>query len=447
MTTTRNDPTSSFTKHMRLNRTTKNPVRRYLEARLANVEMRESDVQAFVCLNTISARRAADASDKRWKDGRPLSPIDGLPIGAKDIIQSADFPTHLGTSHNWIQAPQINAACLQAAKDGGAILVGKLTTTAFAISGVSTATRNPHNLAHTPGGSSSGTAAAVGSGMLAAAFGTQTQGSLIRPASYCGAIGMKPTWGTLSVQGIHPVASSLDHLGLMASDIGDLQQLLSWLGIKAPGPGQAGQISPQPASPKRPKRAGLLITSGIDELSPASRSAFETAIEQAAHRGVEIVTPERHSGLKRLCLDLERVPDWSLQLIGAEMQWPYREYLTNDDMNLDQRMVHLVEQGRLMSPGTIQVLYKERLGLMSRCDDLMKDLEVLLLPAASGPAPLGLENSGSRTNLVYATFLGLPCYSLPVMQVNGLPFGLQVIGQRYRDISLGGIARWWLDNE
>ncbi|SDK43580.1 amidase [Billgrantia gudaonensis] len=447
MTTPRPCATApSFTHHLRVNRGGRHTVRDYLEDRLATLDALEPSVGAFVCHDLEAARRAADESDRRWRSGHPLSPIDGLPIGAKDIIYSADFPTRLGTPRDWSPRPLIDAACLQAIQEGGALLLGKLTTTAFAIGGVSTQTRNPHDLARTPGGSSSGAAAAVGGGMLAAAFGTQTQGSLIRPASYCGTIAMKPTWGTLSVQGVHPVAHSLDHLGLMAGDLDDLQGLLGWLSVKAPGPGQAGRLLDDTPVATPPRRIGVLLTSGTDELSDASRTAFDQALERVARQGVDVVTPTRHDGLKRLCEDLERVHRWSLQLIGLEMQWPYRQYLADNDGSIDQRMIDLIDQGSRMSVSDARTLHEQRLGLMARCDGLLEELDALVLPSASGPAPVGLASSGSRKNLVYATFLGLPCYSLPVMRVDDMPFGLQVIGQRHRDVHLGNIARWWLQH-
>jgi Asp-tRNA(Asn)/Glu-tRNA(Gln) amidotransferase A subunit family amidase len=195
--------------------------RAYLEDCLEVIDQRESVVQAFEYLNIEAARRAADEATERYRSKRTRSVLDGCPIGVKDIIETRDMPTCFGSPAFKNNHTNRDAACVQALRQAGAIMLGKTVTTEFAI-GFSGKTTNPHDAERTPGGSSSGSAAAVGAGMLPLALGTQTNGSILRPASYTGSIGYKGTFGTLPVGGIHPVALSHDHLGLFGTTVQDI---------------------------------------------------------------------------------------------------------------------------------------------------------------------------------------------------------------------------------
>lgn len=424
-------------------------IRDYLERCLDAISRYEPTVRAFVEADLVHARSLADAADARRRAGRRLSPIDGMPIGIKDIIATSNLPTRMGTRLSWQTEPAIDAACMLAARRGGAIPLGKLATTQFAIGGAAADTRNPHNLEHTPGGSSSGSAAATASGMVAAAFGTQTQGSIIRPASFCGVVGYKPSFGALSLRGVHPVADTLDHLGVLAAHFEDAWALVRWCAELAPGPAATalGKAQEAPVA-SRPARLGLLATAGYEELDRKSLAAFEERITCLQQAGAEVIRPEQDSQLAELCRELDSIPPISLELIGYEMCWPYSEYLAGDRAaELDSRIIELVGRGEATSRERAAEIYaiQARLGKLVAC--AAARYEAFILPAGSGPAPRRVQNTGSRTNLVYATFLGLPAFSLPLMRVGGMPFGLQVVGLARDDLRLAGIARWMLAAE
>ncbi|MBI2509299.1 MAG: amidase, partial [Betaproteobacteria bacterium] len=204
--------------------------REFLERCLEVIAAREKTVRAFVTLDLAGARKAADAATRRYKSGKPLSPVDGMPVAVKDIIATAGLPTQMGSPafKGW-QSGQ-DAACVAALRKGGAVVVGKTVTTEFAI-GFSGPTTNPFDAARTPGGSSSGSAAAVGAGMVPVGLGTQTQASTLRPASYCGAVGFKPTIGLLHTGGIHPLSATCDHLGVIAGTLEDAWRAASQISL------------------------------------------------------------------------------------------------------------------------------------------------------------------------------------------------------------------------
>src|SRR5689334_20326682 len=211
----------------------------YLARCIATIEARDRDVRAFVTLGLDNARRAAEESTRRYRAGTPLSPVDGMPIGVKDIMDTADLPTQMGNALYKGWQPRWDAACVHALRSGGAIVVGKTVTTAFA-GGETNECRNALDTRRTPGGSSSGSGAAVGAGMVPAALGTQTQGSTLRPAAYNGAFGLKPTHGVLTMQGVHPISFTHDHLGVIAGSLEDTWCVASRIATAAGNPGGPG---------------------------------------------------------------------------------------------------------------------------------------------------------------------------------------------------------------
>src|SRR5579864_392872 len=218
--------------------------REFLEKSLALLDQWEPRIGAFVCTNLPAARAAADASAARWRAGKPLSAIDGMPVGIKDIIETVDMPTEMGSPlfAGWRSAK--DAACVRALRDAGAVIIGKTVTTEFAAS-EPRGTRNPWNPAHTPGGSSSGSAAAVAAGIVSAGLGTQVISSTVRPASYCGTVGFKPTVNALNRQGSHDYQSQSCN-GILGASLEDTWQvayeIVARVGGDACTPGLQGQI-------------------------------------------------------------------------------------------------------------------------------------------------------------------------------------------------------------
>ncbi|CAM5220460.1 Aspartyl-tRNA(Asn)/glutamyl-tRNA(Gln) amidotransferase subunit A OS=Castellaniella defragrans OX=75697 GN=HNR28_001829 PE=4 SV=1 [Castellaniella defragrans] len=417
--------------------------RAYLETCIDAITHAESDVGAFTHLDIARARKQADASTQRYRAGRPLSVIDGMPIGVKDIIDTVDMPTRMNSEIYDSYTPTIDAPAVWAARAGGAVILGKTVTTEFAI-GRPGPTVNPHDVKHTPGGSSSGSAAGVASGMVAAAFATQTNGSILRPASFCGVVGYKPTIDRLSTEGVHPLSRTNDHLGVMARSVTDAWWLARWVSEKAPQKGGFGLAGPltESISGVRPDRVAVMRTSGFGELDAASLQAFDRQLERLAEAGVSIAEPAEDPALRSVVDDLDSVRDRSLEVLAYEMQARFSQYAERYPGKLSERVLGLVERGRTITRTRYCDLLLSRDCSRRKLAALADAFDAFVLPSSSGPAPEGLAYTGSRTLLMYASFTGLPAFSVPVMQVDHLPFGLQIIGAEGADYPLARFAQW-----
>ena len=419
--------------------------REFLERCLDVIAAREKSVKAFVTLNAASARKAADAATRRYKAGKPLSQVDGMPVGIKDIIATADMPTQMNCPafKGW-QSRQ-DAACVAALRQGGAVIIGKTVTTEFAI-GYSGPTTNPFDPTRTPGGSSSGSAAAVGAGMVPAALGTQTQASTLRPASYCGAVGFKPTIGALHTAGIHPLSATCDHLGMLAGTLEDAWRVASHISLAIGSPGNPflSGASAEPPAPRKPRKLIRLYTRGWTEIDSDTGDAFEEAIAALQATGVDVASRDNDSAVARLEQELDDGVDGALAIVAYEMKWPYEDYIARFGSMIGERIHGLIARARKMSPTDYEVLLANR----KRTRDLVRATAVgadgYITLAASGPAILGHEYTGSRTFLVYGSWLGLPAFSLPIMQVNGLPLGIQLVGAPDTDGALCATANWFM---
>ena len=419
--------------------------RDFLERCLANVDRFESRVKAFVTLDRKAAREAADESTKRYKAGKPLSMVDGCPVGIKDIMATKDMPTQMNSPafSGW-QSGQ-DAACVQALRQGGAIIFGKTVTTEFAI-GFSGPTTNPFDPKRTPGGSSSGTAAGVGAGMMPVGLGTQTQGSTLRPASYCGAVGFKPTIGALNTAGIHPLSATNDHLGIIGATLEDVWRVASQisLGIGSPGYGfmnGAGATLPLAVQPQKLIR---LYTRGWTEIDSNTEEAFDEVIVALTAAGVEIVSKDNDPRVAAFEDAMERDIDTSLDIVAYEMKWPFQDYIERYGKLIGKRIHGLIERAQKMSPADYVACMEKRNSIRAQCRQLAAAVgaDAYITLASSGPAIEGFEFSGSRTFIVPGSWLGFPAFSLPVMQSDGLPFGLQLLGIDHLDGNLCSTAHW-----
>jgi Asp-tRNA(Asn)/Glu-tRNA(Gln) amidotransferase A subunit family amidase len=335
---------------------------------------------------------------------------------------------------------------VQALRQAGAVIAGKTVTTAFAC-GATNATRNPHDPQRTPGGSSSGSAAAVGAGMLPVALGTQTQGSTLRPASFCGAVGFKPTHDVLTMQGVHPISVTHDHLGVIGGTLEDTWRIASHISLAGSGCGQpfldgAGAVPPRALKPRRLLR---LYTQGWEETDATTRQAFETLLERLGRAGIAVADRRDTQAVAELedALDggfIKRSQD----ITAYEMKWPYAQYVAAHGSQLEQRVHDRIARANSMTPADYAALLAARTAMQDRFHAAMKGADCMVTLAAAGPAPLGHAHTGSRTFLTYATFLGVPAFSLPLMRVDGLPLGLQLIGRSGRDGKLCAIARWMM---
>ena len=425
----------------------KDTPRAFLERCIDVISTREPDLHAFATLNLDAARAAADAATERYRARRPLSMVDGCPLGIKDIMDTRDMPTQMGSPAFSGWQPRYDAACVQALRAGGAVLVGKTVTTAFACGGPNI-TVNPHDPRRTPGGSSSGSAAAVGAGMLPVALGTQTQGSTLRPASYCGIVGFKPTHGVLTMQGVHPISYSHDHLGVLGGTLEDAWRIASQIALVNGNPGQASLQRAAEELPRalRPRRLMRLYTEGWEqEAEPATRAAFEALLKEMARSGIEIIGRDDDPAAAELEQTLSSgFVEPSLDITAYEMKWPYGQYIAEHGQVIEQRVHDRMAQAQAMTPADYEARLAEKAATRKKIKNLMRGCDGMITLAASGPAPVGLGHTGSRTFLVHATFLGLPAFSLPLMRVGNLPVGLQLIGGAGKDGVLCAHAHWMM---
>ena len=420
--------------------------RALLERCIDAIEAREAEVGAFVALDLEGARAAADESTARYHAGRPLSPVDGCPFGVKDIIETADLPTQMNSPlfAGWRSAR--DAACVRALRQGGAVLLGKTVTTEFA-AGRSGPTVHPLDPTRTPGGSSSGSAAAVAAGMVPVAFGTQAGGSTIRPASYCGLVGLKPTIGTFSMAGIHTIGPTVDHLGILASNLSDLWSIARQVSDLADTPGVRGLPGSGHALPRAaaPARLVHLHTAGWGELDGESIAAFGALVARLRAAGVEVTSRDDDPRVASLETALDDGVDSRLDIMSWEMRWPFEEYADRHGTVVSDILHGYVRRARNLTPADYHDALRERRRVQDVVEGFGEVANGFISFASSGPAPVGLEHTGPRTFLNYWSWLGNPSFSLPLMTVRGLPVGLQLIGFDGRDDRLAALARWFME--
>jgi len=304
--------------------------RAFLERCLEVIASQEDTVGAFVTLNIAGARAAADASTARWKAGATLSPIDGMPVGIKDIMETADMGTEQGSPLFVGWHGKRDCAAVAALREAGAVVLGKTVTTEFAVSHPSS-TRNPWDPTRTPGGSSSGSAAAVGIGMIPAALGSQVIGSIIRPASFCGCVGFKPSVGGINRGG------SFDHFsqsctGVLGATLADTWTVARAIALRAGGdPGYLGLSGPLelPAA-RQPRRIALLETAGWPEASAAAKQALAEARQRLQAVGIEVIDRTSHDAIAALETAIAEARPLSMAINAWEGRWPLNTHRNRD---------------------------------------------------------------------------------------------------------------------
>jgi amidase len=389
---------------------------RLVSACLERIERREPEVLAWAHLDPELALAQARACDR----GPSRGPLHGVPVGVKDIIDTADQPTACGSPIYEGHRPRADAACVALVRRAGGVILGKTVSTEFAFS-TPNKTRNPHNPAHTPGGSSSGSAAAVADRMVPLAFGTQTGGSVIRPASFCGVVGYKASFDGLQASGVKVLAQSLDTLGVMARSVADACLM------RAVQMGAPSKPAPRTAAP----RLGLCRTPQWDSASAESRAALEAAGKALGAEPVEL--PGEFGDLiaaHRTVMNFEA---------ARNLAW------------------ERAERGELLSPKLRDTIdeafaapfarYREARELVASCRpklaEVFRRFDALVAPSAVGEAPRSLETTGDPLFNSMWTFLGNPCVTLPGCKgPNGLPVGVQLVGALGADDELLAVAAW-----
>jgi Asp-tRNA(Asn)/Glu-tRNA(Gln) amidotransferase A subunit family amidase len=403
--------------------------REFLERCLADLAELEPRIGAFVNLSLERARASADEATARWRAGRPLSKIDGMPVGIKDIIETADMPTENGSPLFAGFRSERDAASVAALREAGAVVVGKTVTTEFASSEPVVKARNPHDLRRTPGGSSSGSAAGAAAGMFSAALGTQVIGSTIRPASYCGCIGFKVSLGALNRGGSYDGLSQ-SCTGVLATTLEDTWQVAYEIAKRAGGdPGYPGLFGPDSIPAQRlPRRLAFLETPGWAAATSDAKKEMANALARCKAAGIDVLTRQSDTKVAAVEAAIADARPLSMRINGWESRWPLNTYRNRDASKVSPVMLQRLAEAEAMSlddyrrdiaqRDKVRVLYA---GLKAECDACVS----LSAPAA---APIGLEWTGDPSCTVHASLIGMPAISLPVLQDEGLPLGLQVTG-------------------
>lgn len=391
--------------------------RALVSACLERIAERDGTVRAWSFLDPALALAQADAAD-----AVPLAdrgPLHGVPVGVKDIILTRDMPTQMNSPHFAGHFPPVDAACVAVLRDAGAVILGKCDTVEFAVNGRRAATTNPHDRTRTPGGSSSGSAAAVADGQVPLTLGTQTGGSVIRPASYCGVWAIKPTWNAVSTEGVKPCAATLDTLGWYGRTAADLDLLAGVYGLNDdPGPmrdsveGMAIALCPGPV---------------WDSAGPATRAAMDTTVARLRAAGASVVTLDLPEAFARLTA-AHRI------IMQAEMRVAFLPEWREIGEALYPELVGILRNDAGHSRADLLAALDLAAACRARFDALAAPFDVVLTPSTPGTAPPGPDDTGAATFNRIWTLLHVPCVNLPgLTAADGLPVGITLTGPRFSD--------------
>jgi len=398
---------------------------RLAESLLDRVERLEPVVEAWVTVDREAVLEAADAATMEAEEGQFRSPLHGVPYGVKDIFYTRGLRTTMGSTLYSGFFPDRDAAVVKALRDAGAVVLGKTETTEFALHDPAP-TRNPWNTGHTPGGSSSGSAAAVSCGMAPMALGSQTGGSVVRPASYCGVVGFKPTYGLLSRDGVYPLSWSLDHVGYMTRTVEDAALTLSTLKPDA-APAVESEDSP---------RVGLLSGYFKENASDDVWLGYEQAVGKLWGEGAEFIDVE-------LPPSFGMAPSVHRVIMAVEAAAVHEDGLRANPEGYREYIKGFVSSG-LLAPATAY-LRAQRIRDVILRDVLssMDGFDCLACPSTVDTAPRGLEWTGSPAFNAPWSLTGLPTVTVPSgISEDELPLGLQLVGRPHRDHDLLEAAAW-----
>jgi Asp-tRNA(Asn)/Glu-tRNA(Gln) amidotransferase A subunit family amidase len=410
-----------------------------LEACLARVREIDGQVQAWTFLDPDHALAQARAADAWRSEGRATGPLHGVPVGIKDIFDTADMPTENGSVLYSGRTPSRDATAVSMLRAAGAVIMGKTVTTEFAYFSPGK-TRNPHNPEHTPGGSSSGSAAAVAAGMVPLALGSQTNGSTIRPAAYCGVIGFKPTHGMISRQGILTLSRTLDHVGLFARTIEDIALLAEQL---------IGQDEEDPDTRPRARIQFVAVAAEEPPLPPMVafvKTPYWEHADEDTKEGFAELAEQLGEQVEEIELLPSAIEAWELHrtIMGAEMAANLERQWEKGRDRLSEQLRAQLERGRNVRA----IDYQRALSRIAPIHESFVELfeqryDAILTPAATGAAPKGLSSTGDPVFCTVWTLCGMPAISLPLLQnASGLPLGVQLVGPRDGDARLLRTARW-----
>ena len=409
-----------------------------VQACLDQIDQVDGDIEAWAHLLPDYALEQARARDAERQAGEALGPLHGIPVGVKDIFDTQDLPTENGTVLNAGRQPMEDCKVVSLLKEAGAVIMGKTVTTELAVFGPGK-TKNPHNPAHTPGGSSSGSAAVVASYMVPLAIGTQTNGSMIRPASYCGVVGFKPTHGLIPRTGVLAQSSYLDTIGTYARNIEDAARIAEVLVAYDSG-------DPDTAPRARPALSSIAIE---DPPVPPALTFAKTPVWDHADKEAQEAFAELTDLLGDECdnLDLpepfEHVVDMHRNIMNADLAKSFAGYYEHGKDKLTDILNSMIEDGQKVTAVDYNRAVETRETLNAGLDGVFDRYDAIITPASTGEAPAGLGATGSPIFNTLWTYLGTPAVTLPLMEgPNGLPIGVQLVSRRGDDARLLRTATW-----
>lgn len=407
-------------------------------ALLERIRAHEERVQAFQWIDSSRALDLAGKADERSRSGAPLGPLHGIGIGIKDIIETRDIPTTMGSPLFEGFVPRNSAMVVRRLEAAGAFVMGKTVTSEFAFF-TPGKTRNPWNPAHTPGGSSSGSAAAVAMGFVPAAIGTQTNGSVIRPAAFCGIVGYKPTAGLIPLDGIHPFSPSLDQVGVFTRSVPDAAFLAAVLEkrdpVEAPDSKKSiitGDLQPISSPPRL-----AAVRSPLWHLADQNtRDHFLSLLERLRAAGA---TVEEHD-LPHAFDHAQAVHHTIMYAEGAKV---FADLQRRDRRRLSRRLNGLIDEGLCIEQSTLDRDMAQKNQLAGDMDIFLRGFDAVITPPAPGQAPADLTQTGDPAFCTIWSLFGVPAITIPAGHgPQGLPLGLQIICPRLADDRLLSIANW-----
>ena len=441
---TYHDATANF-------RTGKDNPRDYLERCLDTIATREPVVKAFVTRNDAGARTAADASGARWKSGAPLSVIDGMPIAIKDLLETKDMPTEMGCEAYRGNNTNRDNAAVWALRQAGAVILGKTVTAELGGSHPGPTT-NPFDPARTPGGSSSGSAAAIAARMCPTALGTQVGGSVIRPAAYCGNMALKPTQGGIN-RGERQ-ATSMSTTGVHAGSIEDMWQVAIEIARRAGGdPGKLGLFGPA-TTPEAVKPQCLIVieSDGWAVIDDATRNTFDALLANIATAGVTLLRRKDHPWIEAFEQSLCHSNEIANTITAWENRWYQEALVENHPEGVSARLKATVKRAVAMRPDDYRALLLKR-AAAQQCHQAIAPLaDAAIMLSCPGVAtlwpgdvpgqPLAPRPTGDSIFNTPSSMLHAPALTMPLMSMGGLPVGAQLMGQQHEDARMTALARW-----
>jgi Asp-tRNA(Asn)/Glu-tRNA(Gln) amidotransferase A subunit family amidase len=405
---------------------------------LKRIQEREPTVQAWAFLDPDLALAQARERDRVRAAGGPVGPLHGVPVALKDIFDTFDMPSEYGSRKFAGRRPAVDSFAAQLLRQAGAVILGKAVTTEIAMMSPGK-TRNPHDPRRTPGGSSSGSCAAVGDRMVPMALGSQTSGSTLRPASYCGIYGYKPTFGSISCTGVSPISRKLDHVGPLARSLEDLALLSDVLMVFDPrdeemrgAPAMAlGNAVARPL--EGPPRIGFARTPAWHEGDPETFRIFEGFVGSLGAAVEEVELPDSFASLA----------GHQENVMGAGVAYYYAEEVTREPPLMEPKTLERIEAGLSVTAGEYLRSLDARERIEKEVLEVMRGYDALIVPPATGEAPLGFATTGSPVFQAPWTLLGMPGLCLPLLKgPAGMPFGVQLMGRKGDDAQLFRVAKW-----